>query len=76
MGRHVGRATGEIDIYPSRILFGGILKAKISADLFNTGFNLLNVVHGMVSFADDPVCNSMSVSTPPNEWVSCTPTYT
>lgn len=66
MGRHVGRAAGEIDIYPSRILFSGILKAKISADLFNARFNLLNVVHGMVSFADDPTCNFMSVSTQPN----------
>lgn len=55
MRRHVGGPSSEVNVYPSRILFSGILEPKITADLFDARLDLLDVVHGVVSFADDAI---------------------
>lgn len=54
-GGHVGRSAGEVDVDPPGVVLGGILEAEFATDLFDAGFQLLHMVRGVVSFADDSV---------------------
>lgn len=47
--------TGEINVDTAGIFLGGILQAHLATDLFDTGFDFLDVVRGVVTFADDAV---------------------
>lgn len=53
--RHLSRTTRQINIDSARVLFRGILKPQFATDLFNTRFDFLHVVNGMVAFSDDPI---------------------
>lgn len=51
--RHVSGAAGEIDIDASGVVLGGVLESEILADSLDGRFDFLDVVWGVVSFADD-----------------------
>lgn len=53
--RHDGRATLQVDIYPTRILLSGILQSKFLTDLLDAGLDLLDMVHGVISLSHDTV---------------------
>lgn len=50
---HHCRPALEIDIHASFILLGSVLQAEFLAHLFDAGFDLLDMVHGVVSFTND-----------------------
>jgi hypothetical protein len=53
--RHLRRTTCQIDIDPPRVLFRGVLQPQFATDLFDSGFDFLDVVGGVVSLSDDPI---------------------
>lgn len=55
---HISRSTGEVDIDTTGVFLGGILQTQTATDLFDAGFDLLDVVRGVVAFADDAVVAS------------------
>jgi hypothetical protein len=59
-GRHLRRAPGQIHIYPTRVLLGGILQSQLATDLFNPWLNLLDVVGGVVSLSHNPASHTIS----------------
>ena len=54
-GRHNGRSSLEINIHPSFVLFGSVLETQFLAYLLDSGFDFLDVVHGVVSLAHNPI---------------------
>lgn len=53
MRRHLRRSTGEVYVDAPGVLLRGVLEAEFLTDLFDAGFYFLDVVDGVVSFADD-----------------------
>lgn len=53
--RHISRSTGQIHIDPTSIVFHGILQPEFLADLFDTRLDLLDMINGVISLADDAV---------------------
>lgn len=51
---HICRATGQIDVNATSVIFGAVLQPKFPTDLLNPGLEFLDVVRGVVSFSDDP----------------------
>ena len=51
--RHMCRAALEIDVHSTSICLCRILQAKFLTDLLNARFDFLNVIWGMIAFADD-----------------------
>ena len=49
---HCGSAL-EIDVHASCVLLGHVLQPEFLAHLLDTGFDLLDVVDGVVSLAND-----------------------
>jgi hypothetical protein len=54
VGRHNGRAAGQVHVDPTGVFLGGILQTKFLADLFDARLDLLDVAGGVVAPADDP----------------------
>ena len=52
---HMSRSTGEVDIDTTGVFLGGVLQTQTATDFFDAGFDLLDVVRGVVAFADDAV---------------------
>ena len=48
--RHDCRSTCQVDIHSAFIRLGLILQSKLLTDLFNLGFNLLDMTRTVVSF--------------------------
>lgn len=59
---HISRSTGEVDIDTTGVFLGGILQTQTAADLFDAGFDFLDVVCRVVAFADDAVVALLSIS--------------
>lgn len=53
MRRHLRWSALKIDVYPARIVLGGILQSELATDLLDAGFELLDMVGRVVSFAHD-----------------------
>ena len=53
-----GTTTGKIDIDSSSILFGVILQTQVTAELFDAGLQLLDMIDGMTSFANHTIITS------------------
>ena len=53
--RHLRRGASQVDINAPGVCFGGEGEAKFAADLFDTRFELLDVVDGVDAFAHDPL---------------------
>lgn len=56
VGRIVGHdslATSEVNVNTAGVVFGSILQAEFTADLFDARFDLLDMAGGVVSLADD-----------------------
>jgi hypothetical protein len=53
LSRWVRGSALEIDIDPALVLLGGILQSQFSAHLLDARFDLLDVIAGVVAFADD-----------------------
>ena len=51
--RHDGGAPLQVHVDAARVLLGGVLQAQLAADLLDLGFDLLDVVGGVVALADD-----------------------
>lgn len=51
--RHLRGSALQVDVHPARVGFGGVLQSELSTDLFDAGFDLLDVVRGVVAFSDD-----------------------
>lgn len=45
----------QVDVHATGIGFRAVLQAEFATDLFDAGFDLLDVAGGVVSFADDDV---------------------
>jgi len=54
-GAQIGGTAGEINVDTTGVFLSGVLQAHLATDLFNTGLDFLDVVRGVVSFADDAV---------------------
>lgn len=54
-GAQIGGTTGEVNVDTTGVFLGGVLQAHLATDLFDTGLDFLDVVRGVVSFADDAV---------------------
>lgn len=54
-GAQIGGTTSEINVDTTGVFLGGVLQAHLATDLFDTGLDFLDVVCGVVSFADDAV---------------------
>ena len=52
---HISRRTGEVDVDTAGIFLGSILQTQTATDLLDAGFDLLDVVCGVVAFADNAV---------------------
>lgn len=52
--RHLGRATGEIDIHSSGVFLGRVLQTKLATNLLHARLDFLNVVCRVVPFSDNP----------------------
>jgi uncharacterized membrane protein YedE/YeeE len=56
--RHLRRSVAgwlQLDVHATLVLLSVILQSEFAADLLNARLDLLHVVHGMVSLADDHV---------------------
>ena len=53
--RHLRRAALQIDIHPPCVRLGGVLEPEFPTYLFHAGFDFLDVVGGVVAFADDAI---------------------
>ena len=51
--RHLRGSTLEVDVHSASVGFGRVLQAEFLADLLDAWFDLLDVVWGVVPFADD-----------------------
>lgn len=54
-GAQIGSTTGEINVDTTGVFLSGVLQAHLATDLLDTGLDFLDVVRGVVSFADDAV---------------------
>ena len=50
---HDSRSALQIDVHATSVRFSGILKAQFTTDLLHARFDLLNVVHRVISLADN-----------------------
>lgn len=60
-GRHIRWTSGQVDVDAAGILLGRILQTKVATDLLNAWLELLDVVHGVVAFADDAIYDETRV---------------
>jgi hypothetical protein len=51
--RHCRWPALEVDVHPSFVLFCRILQTQFLAYLFNSRLDFLDVVYGVISFADN-----------------------
>lgn len=58
---HLRRTSRQIDIYPSRVMLGGVLKTQLLADLLHARFDFLYVVRGVISLSHYPIHPVLSV---------------
>ena len=58
--RHLRGSALEVDVYPASIGFCRVLQTEFSTYLLDAWFDLLDVVRGVVPFADDAVQNFCS----------------
>lgn len=48
-------ASSQVNVHATFILLGVVLEAEFAADVFDCGLDLLNVVDGVITFADNAV---------------------
>ena len=58
---HMSRSTGEVDIDTTGVFLGGVLQTQTATDFFDAGFDLLDVVRGVVAFDYDAVVTLLSI---------------
>lgn len=51
--RHGRWSALEVDVHYPRIIFGRVLQPQLLAHLFDSRLDLLDMVHGVISFAHD-----------------------
>ena len=49
--RHIRRTSSQVDVHAPSILFRGVLKTKLLADLLDARLNLLDVVDRVITFS-------------------------
>lgn len=54
-GAQIGRTTSQINVDTTGVFLSGVLQAHLATDLFDTGLDFLDMIRGVVSFADDAV---------------------
>lgn len=59
--RWLGLGAGQINVHATLVLLGVVLEAKLTADIFDGGLDLLDVIGRVVSFADNDVKMSLAV---------------
>lgn len=57
-GRHNSLATSQVHVDATGVILSGILQPQLPAHLFDARLDFLDVVHGVVSLADDTMARS------------------
>lgn len=66
LGRHMSRTTCEVHVDTAGIFLGGVLETLLATDLFDSGFEFLDVICRVDSLSDNPGQDKTSKSVPPS----------